>query len=60
MSEQTRGWVYRIALVAIAALGIFGVVTEEQGAQLVALVTALLGVGATALATRNTPGPLGK
>lgn len=54
MTEQTRAWIYRVALVLIALAGIYGLVTEEQAATWVMLVTTLLGVGASGLASANT------
>lgn len=51
MSESTRAWIYRACLALVALAVVYGVVTDEQAASWVAVVTALLGNG---LATLNT------
>ena len=51
MSTQTRAWVYRGLLALVALAIVYGVVTEEQAAAWVAVVSAVLGNG---LATLNT------
>ena len=51
MSESTRAWIYRAVLAIVAVAGVFGYLTDEQGATIVALVGGLLGAG---LATANT------
>lgn len=51
MSEVTRAWVYRVLLAIVAVAVIYGLVTEEQAAAWVGVVSALVGNG---LATLNT------
>lgn len=51
MSESTRAIVYRVLVVLIFGLVVFGVITEEQSTAALAAVAGLLGVG---LAARNT------
>jgi len=52
MSEQTRGLIYRALVVVILALGVFGVITDEQSATFIGLVGGLFGA---TLASINTP-----
>ena len=51
MSESTRAWVYRGLLALVALAIVYGLVTDEQAAAWVAVVSAILGNG---LATLNT------
>ena len=51
MTERTRGLIYRVLVVAILALGVFGIITDEQAATFTALVGGLLGA---TLASANT------
>ncbi len=51
MSESTRAYIYRGVLILVFALGTFGVITQEQGAQIVAIVAGFLGAG---LAVKHT------
>lgn len=54
MSEKTRAYIYRIVLAVIPLLVVFGVVSEDQVTEWVALAAAVLGTGAAGLATGNT------
>lgn len=51
MSETTRAWVYRGLLALVALAVVYGLVTDEQAAAWVAVVSAVLGNG---LAVVNT------
>lgn len=51
MSEATRAWVYRGLLALVALAVVYGLVTDEQAAAWVAVVSAVLGNG---LAVVNT------
>ena len=51
MNEPARAWIYRACLALVALAVVYGVVTDEQAASWVAVVSALLGNG---LATLNT------
>jgi hypothetical protein len=51
MSESTRALIYRVLVVLIPLLVVFGFVTEETAAALIASAAGLLGAG---LAARNT------
>ena len=51
MSESTRALIYRALVVLIPLLVVFGLVTEETAAALVAAAAGLFGAG---LATKNT------
>ena len=51
MSETTRAWVYRAMLALVALAVVYGIVTDEQAAAWVAVVSAVLGNG---LAVVNT------
>jgi hypothetical protein len=51
MSEAARAWIYRLLVVAIFALGVFGVITQEEAAAWIGTAGGLLGV---VLATANT------
>ena len=51
MSEAQRAWIYRALVVVILALGVFGLITEEQSATYIAVLGGLFGAG---LATINT------
>lgn len=56
MSEATRAWVYRICLAIVPLAVLYGVVTDEQAAAWVAVVSALLGNGLATLNTSTKPG----
>ena len=52
MNEAQRAWAYRVMLALTALAVIYGVVSDEQAAGWVAVITAILGNG---LAAKNTP-----
>jgi hypothetical protein len=59
MSANGRRWIYGVAGAAIVLLGIYGVVTNEQGIAWLALVAAAVGLAAPATAlTHITPDPI--
>lgn len=51
MKEATRAYLYRIALAVLPLLTLWGVVSDQEGPLVIALVAAILGVG---LAAKNT------
>ena len=51
MNETVRAWVYRGLLALVAVAVVYGLITDEQAAAWVAVVSAILGNG---LATLNT------
>jgi hypothetical protein len=56
MSANGRRWIYGVAGAAILLLGIYGMVTNEQGIAWLALVAAAVGLAAPATAlTHITP-----
>ncbi len=56
MSESTRAWIYRVCLAVVALAVVYGVVSDEQAASWVAVVTALLGNGLASLNTSTKRG----
>lgn len=59
MSATGRRWIYGVAGAAIVLLGIYGVVTNEQGIAWLALVAAAVGLAGPATAlTHITPDPI--
>ena len=51
MSESTRALIYRVLVVLIPLLVVFGLVTEETATAIIAAAAGLLGAG---LAAKNT------
>jgi hypothetical protein len=51
MSEQVRGWIYRVAVAAVPLLTAYGVINEAQGALWVGALASIFGFG---LASYNT------
>jgi hypothetical protein len=51
MSEQVRGWIYRVAVAAVPLLTAYGVINEAQGALWVGALASVFGFG---LASYNT------
>jgi hypothetical protein len=51
MTEKTRAIIYRVLVVAILALGVFGVISDEQSATFIAVIGGLFGA---TLASANT------
>jgi hypothetical protein len=51
MSESVRAYIYRVLLALVPLLAGFGLVDDNKAALIVALVTAVFGVG---LAVKNT------
>ena len=60
MSEETRGLIYRALTVVFFALVVFGVITQDEADQWLALVVQVFGFLGFALASRNTTGLGGK
>lgn len=60
MSESTRGLIYRGLTVVFFALVVFGVITQDEADQYLALAVQALGFFGFALASRNTTGIGGK
>lgn len=52
--EKTRAWIYRITMAAVPVLTGYGVIEESKAALWVGLLGAVLGFGASALASANT------
>jgi hypothetical protein len=59
MTANGRRWIYGVAGAAIILLGIYGVVSNEQGIAWLALVAAAVGVAGPATALKHiTPDPV--
>lgn len=56
MSETTRAWVYRGLLALVALAVVYGLVTDEQAAAWIAVVSAVLGNGLAAVNTTTKKG----
>jgi hypothetical protein len=54
MTEATRAWIYRVVLVALALAAAYGLLEGEDVDLWAQLVTAILGIGASGLAAKNT------
>jgi hypothetical protein len=54
MSEKKRAYFYRIALSILLLLAVYGVVSRDELPALLEVVAAVLGIGSSALATKNT------
>lgn len=54
MSEATRAYIYRIALAVLAALSLYGLIGPDEIPVWTGVIVAVLGIGTTALATKNT------
>jgi hypothetical protein len=57
MSERTRGLIYRALVVVILALGVFGLITEEQSATFIAVLGGFFGAGLATINTTIKPPP---
>lgn len=53
-SEPTRAYIYRIALAVLAVLVVYGLLGPDEVPVWTEVVSAVLGIGATSLATANT------
>jgi hypothetical protein len=59
--ESNRAWLYRVLLAVSAALVVFGVLSEEETAALIAIAAAaLLGNGMAVSNTSTKPKPVKK
>lgn len=54
MSEATRGYIYRIALVVAVLLVTYGFLSDAESQVWLQLVGAVLAIGPATLATKNT------
>lgn len=54
MSEATRAYIYRIALVVAVLLVAYGFIGDAESQVWLQLVAAVLAIGPAALATKNT------
>ena len=54
MTESTRAYIYRIALAALAVLSLYGIIGPDEIPVWTGVVVAVLGIGTSALATKNT------
>ena len=52
--ESNRAWLYRVALALSGLLVAAGLLSEQIAADVTILIAAVLGIGAEALATKNT------
>ena len=57
--ERTRAYIYRVVLAVLPLLVFYGLVGEAEAAEYALVAAAVLGVGADALAVKNTPSPRG-
>jgi hypothetical protein len=60
MSEETRGYIYRVLTVLGVAAIFYGVLSQEEVAIWLAVIAVALQTTGNALASRNTSGVLGK
>ena len=59
MTATGRRWIYGVARAAVVLLGIYGVVTNEQGIAWLALIAAAVGLAGPATALSHiTPDPV--
>ena len=54
MPEHVRAYIYRISVALMPLLILYGVLSESEAALWVGVVAAVLSVGESALAARNT------
>lgn len=59
-SREGRKWLYGVSVVAIPLLVLYGVIDPQAAPAWLALVAALLGVAAPAMALRNLPPKAGQ
>jgi hypothetical protein len=55
MSEQVRGWIYRVAVAAVPLLTAYGVINEAQAALWLGALGSLFGFGLAAMNTSIHP-----
>jgi len=54
MTEATRGYVYRVSLALLAVLSLYGLIGPDEIPVWTGVIVAVLGIGTSALATKNT------
>lgn len=52
--EKTRAWIYRISMALVPVLTGYGVISEGKAALWLGLIGAVLGTGASLMATAHT------
>lgn len=57
MSETTRGIIYRTLLALVAVAVVYGIITDQQAAAWIGVVSALLGNGLASLNTTTKRKP---
>jgi hypothetical protein len=54
-SQNTRAYIYRVAVAVMPLLILYGVISEQAAALWVGVLAAVLSVGSSSLAAKNTP-----
>jgi hypothetical protein len=54
LNEQTRAYVYRIALAILGALSLYGLIGPEDIPVWTGVIVSVLGIGTSGLASANT------